>query len=203
MYLSTIVPRTPEAKNLLEMIERYKAHNLAWEIVHRQRTAERDWLYDITPSKLTILSQHPIQKLNPSNWDVISEDFPPYIKKGECRNIRMHFNPVKNVRTEQRSGKFDLPTFYHFNGKEMSYREMIKQWFAEREKDFGFEILNLSSVKFQKNRFPKGENSYVTMGEFWIKGKIKINDPKKFTQAVQTGFAQGKSFGCGLMLLED
>lgn len=204
MLLNSITPKTEDALQIISMIDAGSAHNIVWEITHRnERNVERDWLFKIEkhPAKLIILSSSPIVAMNPKHWETATTDYPlSRPSKGKKIPFRLVVNARKNSTSYGR--KFDLVEYYSRNGIEKSLQDMISEWMKDRESRFGFSIKSLSSVEYSRSSFLHTDTDKITTGAFSLRGTLQVTDPNNYIQTLHCGIGDQRSFGCGLLLEE-
>lgn len=185
------------------MVNAGSAHHLIWEITHRNREADRDWLFNIPPdlSSLSILSAGPIFALSPKNWDIITTDYPTGLVVGDIRKFRLQTNALKSITGHNR--KFDLVEYYDRRGIQKSHDEMIKEWLTDRQSKFGFSLNSIENTTFSRTIFWHDADQRINAGVFSIQGTLMITNTEDLSKAICTGIGSKRSFGFGLLLLEE
>lgn len=104
-------------------------------------------------------------------------------------SFRVAINPVR------RKGSVEIP---------ITNKVEVLAWFAEKAPVWGFKV-DVSSIEIDTVgalQFQDKGGREVTLCQAKIRGSLKVVDREKFIGSAKNGIGRGKSFGCGLLLLQ-
>ncbi|MDP3187980.1 MAG: type I-E CRISPR-associated protein Cas6/Cse3/CasE [Limnobacter sp.] len=77
-------------------------------------------------------------------------------------------------------------------------------WFTQKATAWGFEVqpTGIEIDSMNPIHFEAKEKHIVTINQAKIRGALRVVDREKFIHSAKNGIGRGKSFGCGLLLLQ-
>lgn len=83
-------------------------------------------------------------------------------------------------------------------------KQEVVTWFTEKATAWGFEVQPAAIEIDSMNpiQFEAKEKHLVTVNQAKIRGALRVVDRDQFIHSAKNGIGRGKSFGCGLLLLQ-
>ena len=214
MYLSQLIlnPRSRQAQRALN--NPYQVHQLVMrgfpddfkrekaQVLHRletrdgavvlivQSVIEPDWSA-IDPAYLVPTGPYDLLP-NPA---VKAVNLP--LRAGQILSFRLRANPSVKKRRPQGQEKSR-----HSNRVPLVREEKQLEWLQKRAAVGGFRLLRAVVTQSQRQKaWKKGEKDPITLYTVQFDGHLRVEQPDKLLQAVQTGIGPAKAFGCGLLSL--
>jgi len=117
------------------------------------------------------------------------------IQAGRVLRFRLRANPTRKIDTK--SG----PDGVRRNGRRVPVRGVEEQvaWLARKAEDCGFELLQVVIAASGSTELVKSYETGKTFQGVLFEGHLRVNDPARFREALETGIGPGKAYGFGLL----
>lgn len=199
----------------------YRAHELVWSLFSDHADRRRDFLFrwETAPRQLPILytlSERPPDDTKQNFRKLQTKDYAPVLQKGQPLGFSLRVNPVIKRRDE--NGKqvvHDVVMDAKYQAREEdstpdlgTSSELIHRegtaWLKSREEQYGFSFQpgHLLVERYERHAFRKSKNGRkVVIATLDLSGRLVVEDPEKFREALFQGAGPSKAFGCGLLLI--
>lgn len=117
------------------------------------------------------------------------------LKAGRVLRFRVAANPTRKVDTK--SG----PDGARRNGRRVPVRGLDEQigWLARKAEECGFALLQATVSASGAAELVKSHGTGRTFQGILFEGRLMVQDPERFQEAIATGLGPGKAFGFGLL----
>ena len=223
MHISRIqIKRGPELFQFMKADLKdtlYAAHQLLWKAFPKDAEATRDFLFRQEnrgglPCFYVVSSRHPA---NQDLFEIETKDYAPQIREGQRLAFSLKANPVvaRKAEGKKHSAKHDvwMDAKREAQGLELAGRELIahcesrtKQWLVSRAESLGF-VLSKQSLSvagyFQHHFYRRKGGRAIRFSSIDYEGILEVNDPDRFLRTLFEFVGRSRSFGCGLMLVNN
>ena len=193
-------------------------HSLIWSLFAGDNDQKRDFLYRQVNQKCFYLFSGRCPKDQHGLFDILPpKPFEPVIKKGDQLGFMLRANPVKG-RSEKgrKSGNDVVMHALHRVPQEQRAKERQRlvwsagyEWLVQQGLQAGFKLalegkearrcLHIDGYK--QHFIPRRRRKPISFSSLDFEGRLIVEDPERFLEALHSGFGRAKAFGCGLMLV--
>ena len=198
MYLSKIMISGAVCRNP------YEIHRQLWRFFPEDADANRDFLFRVEQSdrnRVEVLMQSMRKPVNSSNTAQVlaCKEYPLSLKTDQRLRFLLIANPVKMINDEDGRKSFKgepkkcrIPLV----------REEEQRAWMERKLMNTASLENLAIDPVFPLRFRKGKDARAgKIQQVRFQGILKVEEPVRMVELIQTGIGPAKAFGCGLLSL--
>lgn len=214
MYLSRLQLNTNNRQVWRELANPYKVHQMVMrafpdgakrekaQVLHRldlqdeeaillvQSNFEPDWS-NLKPNYLAPADPYhflPNPAVKPFNLS---------LQAGQVLSFRLCANPtIKKVRRDEKGERLNS------NRVPLVHEEKQLAWLQQKGEQYGFHLLRASaSASTQHKGWKEQDAPPITLYTVQFDGLLRVINPDKLWQAIQTGIGPSRAFGCGLLSL--
>jgi CRISPR system Cascade subunit CasE len=219
MYLSRIELREEAARTAgfwKSLASLNDVHRVVWSWFGDRADRRRDFLYRQEGEGLrtrfyTLSERLPVD--SQALWHIESKPFAPKLSSGDGLIFSLRANPTRRKSSGPGKGKrhdvvMDAKVAARTRGRvPESAAQLVGMtcidWLASRAQACGFALEegDVRTEGYRQMRFPRGSRHEASVTTVDFDGRITVEDPSRFIEALGQGIGPAKAFGCGLMLI--